>query len=264
MGLLLGLLLYAGFWYAPHHAELSRMGTYYRVHQLQPHSWHSLGLNIQRGFVKGERGVLPYLLATLPVPCLLAVWGVWRERLKSRADRFLALWLVSGLGFCLLSSYAPSRYYVLFLPALAGLAARGVLDGRRSAQIATVAGFLLVSAAWYGAAWTTRSYAQRDAGRTLMRTLPPGSVVIGDFAPIICLPTSFVATTVQPGLANDDRPIERLGATHVVVVRNARYWQEWWRRHYSTLLQPSRRVVTFDLGGPRHYVVDVYAVKETH
>jgi 4-amino-4-deoxy-L-arabinose transferase-like glycosyltransferase len=262
-GLLLGLALYAAAWYGPHHAELSRMATYYRVHQMQPHSWHSLWLNVRRAFDGGERGVFPYLLATLPVPCGLAVWGLWTRKGWDAADRFFALWLAGGLGFCLLSSYAPSRYYVLFLPALAGLAARGLSKARRLVQIGAVAVFLLTSAAWYGAAWTGRSDARRDASRELARTLPPGSVVVGDFAPALCLDTPFAATTVQPGLANDDHPVERLKATHVVVVQNARNWQDWWRTRYPGIMQPSHHVATFELGGTRHYVVDVYAVKET-
>ena len=259
-GLLLGLGLYGLLWYAPHHAELSRMGTYYRVHQIQPHSWHSLGMNVRRGLIGGERGVVPFLLATLPVPSLLAAWALTRR--ATPADRYLTLWLVGGLLFCLLSSYAPSRYYVLFLPPLAGLAARGLSELKRHIQVAAGLLSLLTSLAWYGAAWAERSYAGRDAGRELARTLAPGSVLIGDFAPALCLGTRFAATTVQPGLANDERPVERLGATQVVVVRNAKSWQDWWRARYPNVVQPSHRVATFDLGGVRHYVVDVYAVKE--
>ena len=260
-GAILGLALYAAVWYLPHHAELSRMATYYRVHQMQPHSWHSLGLNVRRAFAGGERGVFPYLLATLPVPFALAGWGLWNWKQWSAADRFLAVWLAGGLLFCLLSSYAPSRYYVLFLPALMGLAAHGLSEMRRLVQITAVAVFLLTSAAWYGMAWVGRSDVRRDASQELVRLLPPGSIVIGDFAPTLCLGTPFAATTVQPGLANDDHPVERLKATHVVVVRNARYWQDWWRMRYADIVQPSHRVATFDFGGSRHYVVDVYAVK---
>ena len=263
-GFLFGLTVYACLWYAPHHAELSRMTTYYRVHQMQPHSWYSLWLNVRRGVIGGEHGVFPYLLATLPAPCLLAGWGAWRRRTGNAADRFLTAWLAGGLLFCLLSSYAPSRYYVLFLPPLAGLAARGLSEMRRSARLAALAFFLLTSAGWYGLAWAQRSDSQRDAGRELSQILPPGSVVIGDFAPALCLNTRFAATTVQPGLTNDSHPVERLKATHVLVVRNARYWQDWWHSHYPKIMQPSHRVATFDFGGGRQYVVDVYAVKGTH
>ena len=106
-------------------------------HQIQPHSWHSLGMNVRRGLIGGERGVVPFLLATLPVPCLLAIWALTRRR--TPADRYLTLWLAGGLLFCLLSSYAPSRYYVLFLPPLAGLAARGLVELKRPVQAAAVA-----------------------------------------------------------------------------------------------------------------------------
>ena len=259
-GAILGLALYTVVWYAPHHADLSRMATYYRVHQMQPHSWHSLGLNCRRAFLGGERGVFPYLLATLPVLCLLVGWGSLRRLAWSAADQFLALWLLGGLLCCCLSSYAPSRYYVLFLPPLAGLAARYLSEGRRPLQIAVVVLFLLTSGLWYGVSWAERSYSQRDASRELNRLLPPNSIVIGDFAPRLCLDTPFASTTVQPGLANDDHPVELLGATHILVVRNARYWQDWWRARYPNLLLPSQRVTSFEFGGSRHYVVDVYSV----
>ena len=258
---LLVLALYVGVWYIPHHAELSRMTTYYRVHQIQPHSWVGLWLNIRRGLVKGELGVVPYLLATLPVPCLLAGWGVLRRREWSGADRFLAYWLAGGLLFCLLSSYAPSRYYVLFLPALMGLAARQLGVLKRPGQIAAVCVFLVTSMLWLGAAWLERSFAQREARQELTRTLPIGSVVIGDFAPTLCLGTPFASTTVQPGLANDDHPVERLKATHVLVVRNAANWQTWWRGHYPDVMQPSHKLTSFEFGGSRHFIVDLYTVK---
>ena len=53
-------------------------------------------------------------------------WGRGGRSLSS------TLWLLCGLAFCLLSSYAPSRYYVLFLPPLAGLAALGMARLRPS------------------------------------------------------------------------------------------------------------------------------------
>ena len=262
-GAILSLSLYLALWYWPHHAELARMATYYRVHQMQPHSWQSLGMNVRRAFIGGERGVFPYLLAMLPVPCGLAGWGLWHWKQVSGAGRFLAGWLFGGLLLCLLSSYAPSRYYVLFLPALAGLAACAISRLRLPMQAVSVAAFLLTSAAWYGAAWAGLSYARRDAGRELSRMLPSGSVVIGDFAPALCLDTPFAAAPVQPGLSNDAQPVERLKATHIAVVRNAPDWQDWWRMRYPDVVQPSHHVAAFDLGGTRHYVVDVYAVKKT-
>jgi len=35
-------------------------------------------------------------------------------------------WLACGVGYCLVMVYSPSRYYVLFMPALSGIAAVAV------------------------------------------------------------------------------------------------------------------------------------------
>ncbi len=254
------LLFYFALWYGPHHAELLRMATFYRVHQMQPHSAFSLGLNIKHGLIGGERGVFPYLLALLPVPCLLAAraLGSWRQ--WAQADKYLALWLGGGLLFCLLSSYAPSRYYVLFLPPLAGLAARGAGGETRTAKLAVIGLFLVTSGAWYGAAWVSRTNTRADAGREITRILPLGSTVIGEFAPALCLDTKFRAAPVQPGLSNDDHPVERLNAAAIVVTRTA-FWNQWWQSRYPQIVQPSHRIATFTLGGSRRYVVDVYRVR---
>ncbi len=254
------LLLYLLFWYAPHHAELARMATFYRMHQMQPHSLISLWLNLRRGLIGGERGVIPYLLAQAPVPCLLAAgtFGKWRH--WTAADKYLAVWLSCGLLFCLLSSYAPSRYYVLFLPPLVGLAGRSLAQWKRPGQIAAAGLFLLTSGVWYGLAWTGRTETRSAASGELTRLLPPGSVVVGEFAPALCLDTPFAAAPVQPGLSNDDHPVERLHAAAIVVTRTA-YWQHWWSVRYPGIVQPSHKIATFTLGGPRRYVEDVYGVE---
>ncbi len=254
------LLFYFLLWYGPHHSELSRMAAFYRVHQMQPHSLVSAGLNIKRGLIGGERGVFPYLLALLPVPCLLAAQALGQWRQWTQADKYLTLWLACGLTFCLLSSYAPSRYYVLFLPPLAGFAARALTYWKRTTKLAAAGLFLLTSGVWYGAAWAGRADARADAGRTLARLLPPGSVVIGEFAPALCLDTKFRSAPVQPGLSNDDRPVEKLNAAAVVVTRTA-FWKHWWQSRYPAIVQPSHRIATFTLGGSRRYLVDVYRVK---
>ena len=254
------LLLYLALWYGPHHAELARMATFYRVHQMQPHSAMSVWLNIRRGLMGGERGVFPYLIALLPVPCLLAARTLGHWRRWTQADKYLALWLGGGLAFCLLSSYAPSRYYVLFLPPLAGLAARGLATWSRPGQIAVAGLFLAISGPWYGAAWSGRADARQDAGRELTRLLPPGSVVAGEFAPALCLDTKLRAAPVQPGLSNDDRPVETLNAAAVAVTRTP-YWEQRWQSRYPQIVQPTHKIATFTLGGSRRYIIDVYKVK---
>jgi hypothetical protein len=251
------LAIYLFAWYVPNHAVLARMGAFYREHQLQPHHWASLWLNIRRGLWGGERGIVPYLLALMPVPIVLGGWGIRRE---CHLSVFFALWLGMGVTFCLLSSYAPSRYYVLFFPPLAGLAALGWERLGTAARRVTFALFFLVSLLWYGQAWTHRTYERADASQKLAQILPLRSVVIGEFAPELCLDTPFAAAPVQPGLSNDTRPVERLHATVITVTRTP-LWEAWWQQRYPGVIQPSHRIATFTLGGPRRYVVDVYSVE---
>ena len=83
--------------------------------------------------------------------------------------------------------------------------------------------------------------------------------MIGEFAPALCLDTSIRAAPVQPGLSNDDRPVERLRADYVAVTR-APIWEHWWQSRYPA--SSSRRIGrTLALGGSRHEVVSVYAVE---
>ena len=123
--------------------ELASMGAFYWHRQVEPHSWASVGWNVRRGFVDGARGLLPYLLKFLPVPCALMAWG-WRRGV-GREARPLMVWLGGSVAFCLLSSYAPDRYYVLFYPGLAGLAAVGAARLTRQMQMAALGLFLLSS-----------------------------------------------------------------------------------------------------------------------
>jgi 4-amino-4-deoxy-L-arabinose transferase-like glycosyltransferase len=262
LGLGLTMSLYLLFWYVPNHAELSRMGTYYRMHQFQPHSAHSVWLNIWHGFVDGERGVLPYLLRLLPIPCLLILGLVRRKRMDT--DIPLALWLLCGLAFCLLSSYAPDRYYVLFYPALLGLAAIGAACLPRRLQAVCAGLFLVTSGYWYGRAWMDREYARRDASRTLTQTLPVGSILVGEMAPALCLDSRFAAAPIQAGLSNDVAPVERLHATHVLVTRGPSQ-QHWWQTHAPAVVQPSHWRLTLPLHDRNGDLVDVYAVgKQEH
>ena len=228
------------------------MAAFYRVHQMQPHSWESAWLNIRRGTTGGERGILPYLLALMPVPCLLAGWELGRPAPPKLgaggAKTVLTLWLLGGVAFCLLSSYAPSRYYILFLPALAGLAALGMARLRPSWQAVAVVVFLATSGVWYISAWAQRTYARQDAAHWLAQSLPAGSVMVGEFAPALCLDTKIRAAPVQPGLSNDDHPAERLRATYVAVTR-ALVWDQWWQARYPALVLPSHCAATFTLGG---------------
>jgi hypothetical protein len=160
----------------------------------------------------------------------------------------------------MLSSYAPSRYYILFMPAIVGLAARsaGRLD-RRLAAIA-VAGFVLVSGYWLGRAWAQRQGNMRAAGVLLQRALPAGATVVGEFAPALCLGTRLKAAPVQPGLSNDAMPAETLRAAGVLVT-DAPYWHRWWLGHDPRCVG-GRPLEEFVIGGTREIQVEFYRVKD--
>ncbi len=266
LGFVLAVGLYVLLWTLPHHAELARMSAFYWHTQYAPHSWHRLMFNIRQGLIGRERGLLPYLLILMPVPCLLALGSIRRHThpappLLGVGAAVFVVWLLCGVLFCLLSSYAPDRYYVLFYPALAGLAALGAARLNRHGQAAALTLFVGTSGFWYARAWTGRTFARQTAAMTLAKTLPPGSLLIGETAPALCSGTTFRAAPVQPELSNDDRPVEQLGADYALVTRTPGS-QAWWQAHDPGVVDPARRVLTLSLGGRWNTVVDVYAVRK--
>ena len=135
-GMAIALLIYAIVWYLPNQAEIARVNRYHVHEQLLPKSLFQLGLNVQQA-IKGDRflGLLPYLFRHSPVQFVLAVLGLatWtRTRQRTEAERrgtiCLTLWLLSAWLLFAVVNYAPSRYYVLCYPALAGLAAIALAD----------------------------------------------------------------------------------------------------------------------------------------
>jgi 4-amino-4-deoxy-L-arabinose transferase-like glycosyltransferase len=264
-GMAIVFVVYAVVWYLPNHAELSRMGAYYASHQYRPHSAMSLWLNVRRGFVGDSggalRGLAPYLLVNATVPFSLAVATILRIKRREPIELILYLWLLCGFIFCLLSSYAPSRYYVLFFPALAGLAAIH-LSGIQKTDRSIITGVFLLSSWFWLVLGLVRAPTNRlDAASSMWGNLPMGSVVVGDFAPELCLNTKFKAAPVQPGLSNDDHPVERLHATHIAVT-HAPVWENWWRRRYPTIITPKHKVLTVFVGDENDYEVWLYSVAE--
>jgi hypothetical protein len=143
-GLLLALSLYVILWYLPNHAELKRVNHYYLFDQLIPHSPRAFFLNWMTALFGDGRGLMPYLFRHDPVQtCLVLVWlvdrihrarggggessGVGDDRRRANAD-YLALWLVIVCALLCSIGYAPSRYYVLFLPAFSALAGLTLSD----------------------------------------------------------------------------------------------------------------------------------------
>lgn len=152
-GLVVSLTVFAITVYLPHKAEIAAMNRYYVADSLMPRSPLALGRNILVGLFDYHRGTLPYLMRHSPVQCGLAISGAawiaatrsgrWSRayahaaaRLEPGASATIGLlggWLVVFVLFLLCVNYAPSRYYVLFYPALAALAAYTLMEGPRVA-----------------------------------------------------------------------------------------------------------------------------------
>lgn len=161
--LVLGLACALGFylvaWGLPNRAELARVNRYYLFDQLVPRSVAHLGHIAWRAVFGDHRGLFSYLFRHTPVQLTLALlWFVGRQRVligyspvRRATIRFLEVWLVLGWLILCVAAYAPSRYHVLWYPALAGIAALGLQEWgtlceawlARRAAIAAVASFLL-------------------------------------------------------------------------------------------------------------------------
>ena len=240
----------------PHHAEIARMSKYYAQHQVLPHTATSLWLNIRRGFIGGEKGVVPYLLAMMPLTTILAVVA-FRKRKPVCIDPVPVVWLACGLTFCLFSRYSPSRYYVLFLPALCWLAAIGWCRLSPSWRRVSLTLATVVSIVWIGTAWQHRTqtvFTQELALNGIMRTRP---MIIGDFASELALGTELQTAPVLPGLANDDRPVEALDP-YCISISHSPFWLGWWRKRYPAIIQPGYLWKSVTLGSHDEYVVDLY------
>lgn len=139
-GMALALTLYAVVWWMPHRAELAQVNHYYLRDQLIPHSFRELRLMATFALFGDLRGYASYLFRHTPVVfvlCLLAL-AAWPALLRRAPDNklpgadkatrdactlTLGLWLLIPLLIFTFVRYAPSRYYVLFYPAMAGIAA---------------------------------------------------------------------------------------------------------------------------------------------
>ncbi len=275
-GLMVALAVYVIWWYLPHHVELARVNRYHVREQLLPKTAHQMGLNIVQA-AKGTQflGLLPYLAFHAPVLLALTVSVPFVRRGRARLSDFearsvvyLVFWLLALFALFALVNYSPSRYYVLFYPALCGLAAVGM--GRRvvravndpsgepeanrsatktiSAVIISV--WAVINLGWY-ADWARHlATTQRDASQLLARTLPPNSVLLGDCAPGLGIYNDFVTVNVMPGLCNDKAPLARwAGRPRYVVILDGPYKntnEKWWGEHYPNVVRERNRVFLFD------------------
>ncbi|MEP6756782.1 MAG: glycosyltransferase family 39 protein [Chthonomonadales bacterium] len=108
-------------------------------------------------------------------------------------------------------------------------------------------------------AWTVDwlshlAYSQAEFSQELGRTLPAGSVLIGDVAPGITMENSFKAIHVQVGLVNDHDPIGKFaGSPRYIAILDGKWREKWWVAHYPELITPEnqialKRVLKWDIG----------------
>ncbi len=151
-GLALGLVVYICVWYLPNRASLQTVNHFYMAQQLMPRGLEEIRHNIGHSLFGNERGFSSYLFRHSPVQWTLALawllaWPDLRLRMDAtqpqaarysvQAIRFLMLWVGIMLTAFALVRYSPPRYYVLFYPALAALAALALAHIHEVARIIT-------------------------------------------------------------------------------------------------------------------------------
>ncbi len=249
-GLALFFCVYVPVWYLPNRAEIGHIGRFYLDVQMLPHSLTTLRLNIAR-MLWGERGGNVFFLRHSPVIWLAAGFATLRLRRDQATLQFLRLWLLCFLAVFTSVSYAPSRYYVLFAPALMALAAISIdhaLDIIRWRRFATAACVVwgVVNAGWMTHWLLTLRWTQRDTEQWLVANLPADSVLIGDAAPALTINTGLRAVNVQPGLCNDTQPFEKFAGKprYLVMIDEGNNFR-WLEGQYPHRFTPAYRVKFF-------------------
>jgi 4-amino-4-deoxy-L-arabinose transferase-like glycosyltransferase len=289
LGLMLGLLAYIVLWWAPNRAELAFVNHYYLHSQLLPHNLSRFAYNVGSAFTDWQRGLFPYLFRHTPVQMALALVSMHalaRGYLHRRRQNDVAMlrtgqaqtglavatkvamagWLVLLLLFCCCVDYSPSRYYVLFYPALAALAAVGLTEwtvvAADSARLwfAALGIWAVINMGWYGDWLAHLTYRQRDADRWLAQHLPANSVLLGAWAPGLCLNNRLQAWNIMKDLCNDDHPVERAGdaPAYILILDNGNWNEAWWTQHYPELVAADRRIHAFKRMLRPYFVIGLY------
>jgi 4-amino-4-deoxy-L-arabinose transferase-like glycosyltransferase len=285
VGVGLAGLSYLVLWVQPHRAELAFVNHYYLQYQLLPHSASRLCYNIGMSLGDWQRGLFPYLLKHTPIQFIFALAaacvytkGLAGGRNSKRScpasgrvaeqGSWLAMigWLVILWGFCCTVNYSPSRYYVLFYPAMAALAALGLTQvcnraaRKRFVCVGLLSLWLGINTFWLGDWIVHLTYRQAAADLWLAQHLPADSVVLGAVAPGLCLNNHLHAWNVIQHLCNDDHPVERLGETpaYIVYIDEANWKEMWWTVNYPALVAKDRRLHAFNQLLRPFFVVGVY------
>ncbi len=260
-GLLAILLAYALVWYLPNRAAIDAYTAVYAAQRLPEslaEAWRQLQATLRSPYIVGQT---PVILAFALVGVVRAGWNL-RRGLPPAMALGLA-WLLCGTAL-LIMPYNPPRYFVLIVPPLVMLALYAITaDNHYSRQIRrlTAPALLIASLGWSGwwyAQWTMSHRATLiEAGRIINQLVPPGELILGVHACGLSLAHDRPCAPLIDGLANDDQPVEALGARYALVeVGNP---DDYLRRHYGALLRRSERLAQFEVG-PRQ--VSLYRLSD--
>jgi hypothetical protein len=145
----------------------------------------------------------------------------------------------TAAGAALLLVFIATRFS--HLPCLSRLSR--FCTARRLRSVGLVV-FLLISGGQFGHFCLARTYQIQERGRLLAQIVPPGSVILGDWAPSLCLDTRIKAIPVFEHLANDDDPVARLHADYVLIGWYGKS-RKLWNRLSPGLIQDENHVTTF-------------------
>lgn len=243
------LLGYGLLWYWPNYADMARYNRFYAGDRV-PNSLADAGRVLFNNARSREVWAQTPIIAAA---ALLGAGGAFRAAWRRSITPTTALclsWMICGAAL-LLMPYSPSRYYTLLLPPFIGLSISLLASTdnhylKRYGATGLFALGLAWSGWWYGQWIMDRRTTLIDVSRAIPDFVQPGRLVLGVHACGLSLENSLPCAPLMAGLANDARPVERLGATLALVeVGNQ---DDFMRRFYGPLLRSSRRLREFDVG----------------
>lgn len=217
-----------------------------------------------------------YYVTTYPALAAMAAIALWRlpeigtrlrqARMHTRVATAGLIWFVIYHAVAMLldhygalsRGWARALLYIMpsaslifalrfsILTSLAQPLALIVKSVRPRITFAVIALWLLFNTYWLGSWLLGLDYSQYRMSRWLAESLPPGSVLIGDVAPGVCLDNTFIAVHVEPGVCNDVLPIETMGAQYPnasrYIIMDDRWKYTYWMAHYPELVGPDRLI----------------------
>jgi 4-amino-4-deoxy-L-arabinose transferase-like glycosyltransferase len=245
-GMLIAGMLYAGVWLLPHWREYRHMSDFYLTYQILPRNPAEAYADIRRALFNYEYGLIGYLFAHMPVTIFLALTTtlltIFRSEERRRGNgavEFLLVWMWLGIALLAFIRYAPSRYYVPIYPAVAALAAFGVV---RLPDITRMV--------WRPREWWAHLLRTLVLGYALYFALVfalrvPFSWEMVHLALLLAFPTAAIAQWVLHRLFSEDgfSLAWAPAATLVVIaVGNLWYFAGWYQNRQYTLKHLAQRL----------------------